>query len=479
MLIALLYMPLFGHLDALVIRTWDEARLANNAYEMLNNGNYIVTYCDGEPDMWNTKPPLMIWLQVLFMKLIGVNELAVRLPSAIAGLLTCLIILCFFYKYLGNYTLGFISILVLITTAGYSFIDLHGTRTGDYDALLTLFTTLHALCYFLFLENKKQKYLIAFFFFLSLATFTKGIAGLLLLPGIFIYTVYKNEFFAVLKNYRVYLYTLLSILLISSYYYAREQINPGYIEAVIDNELGGRFHKALEGHKEPFEFYFLNVINEYFKPWYYFIPLSLVAIFYTKNILLKKLGVFCAICSVSFILIISIAETKITWYAMPSFPFIAIIIALFINYLYELIISIEKEYLHEYTKPILGIAFLFILFVSPYRNVLDRTYLPKETGWDKEDFNVGYFLRNALNGKEHFANYIFVHKSYNIQNLFYINLLNEKGQNIQCKYYFELNTNDIGMAYEADVKELIKSNYNIDIIKTFKNVEVYKIISHK
>ena len=65
----LVYVPIFGHLNTLPIRIWDESRLATNAYEMLKNGNFIVTYFDGKPDMWNTKPPLLIWLDVLFMKI--------------------------------------------------------------------------------------------------------------------------------------------------------------------------------------------------------------------------------------------------------------------------------------------------------------------------------------------------------------------------------------------------------------------------
>ena len=30
-----------------------------------------MTYYLDEPDMWNTKPPLLVWLQVIFMKLLG------------------------------------------------------------------------------------------------------------------------------------------------------------------------------------------------------------------------------------------------------------------------------------------------------------------------------------------------------------------------------------------------------------------------
>ena len=98
LLLVIAGIPLFMHLDALPFRLWDESRLASNAYEMNKNGNLIVTYYDGQPEMWSTKPPLVIWMQVLFIKILGFNELAVRLPSAIAGLLTCMVLLYFSKK---------------------------------------------------------------------------------------------------------------------------------------------------------------------------------------------------------------------------------------------------------------------------------------------------------------------------------------------------------------------------------------------
>ncbi|HRS18061.1 MAG TPA: glycosyltransferase family 39 protein, partial [Bacteroidales bacterium] len=160
-ILGLMYMPIFGHLDTLPIRIWDESRLAINSYEMLQNRDYIVTHYDGKPDMWNTKPPLLIWIQVLFMKMFGVNEFSVRLPSAIAAFLTCITILFFSVRYLTNFWFGFIAVFVLMTSHGY--INIHATRTGDYDALLTLFTTLSGLLFFVYCEKQNYKYLYLFF----------------------------------------------------------------------------------------------------------------------------------------------------------------------------------------------------------------------------------------------------------------------------------------------------------------------------
>jgi len=54
---------LFGHIEKLPLRQYDEARQAINAMEMVQSGNWLVTTYDGEPETWNTKPPLLIGLQ--------------------------------------------------------------------------------------------------------------------------------------------------------------------------------------------------------------------------------------------------------------------------------------------------------------------------------------------------------------------------------------------------------------------------------
>ena len=97
-LAALLYTPLFSFIDLQPIRLWDESRLAINASEMSENGNYFIPTFEGSPDYWNTKPPFLIWCQVFFIKILGVNELSIRLPSSISGLLLCVSLIFFSIK---------------------------------------------------------------------------------------------------------------------------------------------------------------------------------------------------------------------------------------------------------------------------------------------------------------------------------------------------------------------------------------------
>ncbi len=57
LLLSLCAFPLFYNLGSVGAQMWDESRNGVNALEMFYNHNYLVTYFDGHPDMWSTKPP--------------------------------------------------------------------------------------------------------------------------------------------------------------------------------------------------------------------------------------------------------------------------------------------------------------------------------------------------------------------------------------------------------------------------------------
>ena len=62
----------------------DEGRYGEIAREMLETGNWLVPQFWYEPHL--DKPPLTYWVEAASMKLFGLNEWAVRLPLALAGL---------------------------------------------------------------------------------------------------------------------------------------------------------------------------------------------------------------------------------------------------------------------------------------------------------------------------------------------------------------------------------------------------------
>jgi len=472
----LIYSPIFGHLDTLPIRIWDEARLAMNAYEMLKDGDYLVTHFDGKPDMWNTKPPLFIWCQVLLMKIIGVNELSVRLPSAVAAFFTCLVILAFSLKYFKNFWFGFIAVFILITSQGY--INLHATRTGDYDAMLTLFTTLSGLLFFSYCETQNIKHLYLFFLFITLSVLTKSISGLLFLPAIIIYAISQKQLIPLLKNKHFYIGIFSCLVTIITYYILREINNPGYIEAVWKNELGGRYFNVIEGHERDIWFYYDNLINFQLSYWYPMIPCGLITGITLKDKFINRLTLFLFLMIVVYFLVISIAQTKLKWYDVPLYPYLSILIAIFIFYIFDYLQK-NSWFNQSLSVNIIPFIFLFIIGIEPYQKIIDKTYKPKEYGWDKDLYEISYFLKNAVNGKNNLNYHYLVYEGYNAHLLFYIKILNDKGIKFSFKDWSKLLPNDTVIVSQNHLKEFIEKNYDFKLINTHGNLLIYKIYGVK
>jgi len=476
MLAALLYMPLFGFLDRLPIRDWDESRLAHNAYEMYKNNNYIVTHYEGSPDLWNTKPPLMIWLQTGFMHLVGPNELAVRLPSAFAALFTVIVLMLFSQRYLKSFWFGFIAVMVLITTFGY--VDYHATRTGDYDALLTLFTTMSGLSLFLFSETRKNLYLYLLFIGLTLAVITKSINGLLFTPALLIYMVYRREVLILLKSKHFYIGLGIFVMTVASYYLLREYLNPGYLEAVVSNELGGRYLNTLDNHQHGFFYYYQNIIDTRLSYWHIMVPCGIAVGLFSKNQKIMQITRFSTLMTLTFFLVISFSKTKLPWYDVPLFPFLALLVAVFVFYLFELLAE-AKIFRRSLEKNLIPYLFLFLVMVTPYQVIYQKTYLPTEYSNYYAYYEISHYLQRALKGKEDLEGRYLLYEGYHAHHTFYINILKDKGVNTGVKSWRELAAGDDVFTDNEDAKEYIDAHYDHVETGSRGNIQFYQILTVK
>lgn len=84
---ALFYLPFLGGVH---LFDWDEINFAEISREMLILEDYLRVYVNFQP-FWE-KPPFFFWLQASAMHLLGVGEYAARLPNAINGILTMVVI---------------------------------------------------------------------------------------------------------------------------------------------------------------------------------------------------------------------------------------------------------------------------------------------------------------------------------------------------------------------------------------------------
>ncbi|MDR3678966.1 MAG: glycosyltransferase family 39 protein [Flavipsychrobacter sp.] len=457
--------PLFLHLGSLPLQLFDEARIAVSAQEMMRNHNLLVVHYGGAPDMWSVKPPLMVWLQALSMHLWGMHEWATRLPGAIASTCTCIIVYLFLVWKKAPLA-GFIAVLVLITSQG--FVTLHCSRTGDYDALLTFFTTAYCFSYFAYLQEGKPKFLYLTFIFLTLAVLTKGVAALLFLPALLLFTLYKKSLLRLLKEKHLYLSLVTFLLFVLGYYLLRKHYNPGYIQAVQQNELGGRYSQALEGNKGTFLYYFHNMALYQFKPWYWLIVPGVLAGLFMDNKKYRDLTVYLILLNALFFLVISSAQTKLYWYAMPMYPFLSAIVGLFIYCVFSML---QKR--GRWTA-VLSYLLLPVVFLLPYKEAIAlNTALPNIGSQRMGNEHMAEYLHNALEGKQSITGRVVIYTGYQANINWYLEALGHRND-IQNNLEKADSVENI-IVFQDSVKKYMETHYQTTILQAYYNVTVYRL----
>ncbi|MDH0659055.1 MULTISPECIES: glycosyltransferase family 39 protein [unclassified Empedobacter] len=463
---------------------WDEGRNSLNALEMYYNNNFIVTHYNGEPDMWNTKPPLLIWLQTFFMYLVGVNELAIRIPTIISALLTCILLYVFSKKILNNEWISIFVSTVLITTNGY--IAIHGARTGDYDTLLTLFVTISSLSIFLFTETKQNKWLYIFFVSLSLSVLTKGIAGLLFTPAYLILIIFTKQLFKLLKNKHFYYAIFIFLFIVISYYSIREILNPGYIKAVYENELGGRLNTTLDGLEEKNTFYYFeNLFNDVdrFKNWIYFLPICFIISLFNPNKKILKLSLYIASLIIIHYLVLTKASTKYEWYDTPWFPLFSLIIGLGVYTIYVYLNNKRFEKILMYSL----VLSCFTISSFSYYNIYNKI-TSNQDEYQRNMNLLSLFFQEVRYGERIIDNNLFYCADIPQYNaMFYINQLNKDYNfNIKLKDWNSLIPGDIVVVGQSgEIKSNIENKYSTEILEDNQTdwqhwgIKIYKIINIK
>jgi 4-amino-4-deoxy-L-arabinose transferase-like glycosyltransferase len=313
--------------SAVPMQIWDESRNANNAFEMSMDGLSLVTRFHGSADHWSTKPPLLIWLIVMCLR-VGVQPLmAVRLPSIVTAIGTVFTVFLFARIYLNDRFAGFISALTLL--ASPLFVGWHTGRTGDYDGLVVFFTFTYSLAFWRYIESEGRpegRWVCLAAVALSLDVLTKGIGGALVLPALLLYAAIRGRLRFLLQDRQMWLALLGVIVVAASYYALRERYDPGYLAAVWSNEFTGRYLVANESHSGRLSYY-PGVLLGKFEPGLLLLPLAVIPLF-KANRLRFSIVLFCVLVSAFFFTVLSGSKTKIFWYLAPITPFLAVSVGL-------------------------------------------------------------------------------------------------------------------------------------------------------
>ncbi len=202
----LMFVPFLG---AVHLFDWDEINFAECAREMLVTKDYFSVKINFQP-FWE-KPPIFIWMQALSMKTFGVTEFAARLPNAICGCITLLILFNIGRK-LVDEKFGLIWALAY---AG-SFLPHFYFKSGIIDPWFNLFIFCGIYYFILFLsdnseENKNIGRLVLSALFIGLGVLTKGPVALLVFSLCFLVYLIVKRFQPILSFKQILIYVFVFV----------------------------------------------------------------------------------------------------------------------------------------------------------------------------------------------------------------------------------------------------------------------------
>lgn len=320
-----LFVPFLGQVH---LFDWDEINFAESAREMILTGDYFRVQVNFLP-FWE-KPPLFFWLQVLSMKIFGVNEFAARLPNAIAGVATLLLIFHIGRKYFSQR----IAWLWVLCYLGAFTPHLY-FKSGIIDPVFNLF--IFSGVYFLFKAKltaiKAVKFYIIAGICLGLAVLTKGPAAVLitLLTIVTVWVWNKFRFWFSFKQLLVY---VLFAILVSFLWFGMETIEHGFffLREFIAYQID-LFLNPVASHGQPFYYHTVVLLIGCF-------PVSIFALllvrrFHHDNIQEKEFTSWMAILFFVVLILFSIVKTKIVHYSSMCYLPLTFLAALAIDKLIE------------------------------------------------------------------------------------------------------------------------------------------------
>jgi 4-amino-4-deoxy-L-arabinose transferase-like glycosyltransferase len=379
---AILFVPFLGGVH---LFDWDEINFAEAAREMIVTKNYLTVQINFLP-FWE-KPPLFIWMQVLSMKLFGINEFAARFPNAICGVTTLLVIFNIGRKMRDN----LFGLLWVLAFAG-SILPFFYFKSGIIDPWFNLFIFLgiYFLILYVFPENQKRNQnIILAGTFAGLAILTKGPVGFLIIALTVAVFLIVIKFKLKVKITDVLLYFLVLALVGGSWFIV--QILSGHSDTVVEFIVYQirLFQTQDAGHGGFFGYHFVVLFFTVF-------PTSILALksFRKENIsndfhrLMKK---WMVILLWVVLILFSVVKTKIVHYSSLAYFPLTFMAAGFVYNAW-----LNKQVWSRWISVLLifvSVLFAIPVILLPFVDKLKTEIIAKN--WIHDQFTVGNLQATA------------------------------------------------------------------------------------
>jgi 4-amino-4-deoxy-L-arabinose transferase-like glycosyltransferase len=341
----------------------DEPRYAQVAREMLARHDWVTPVLYGHP--WLEKPPLYYWCAMISYKGAGgVSDAAARLPTAVLSSL----LVIFIYSWGRRFRPGMQLDAALITASAAIIIGFG--RSASTDMPLTVMFTIAMLSWYAWFASQKRSWLLAFYFFMALATLAKGPVA------VFLAGVILLIFAALRRDGRLLLRTLwpigiaLYLVVAAPWFIAVQHANPEFFRTFFLQHNLERFSSNLYHHPQPFWFY-IPVALAALVPWTIFVVAAVVDAVRDWRFCVQQpagqedLRTYLAVWLLVPIVFFSLSHSKLPGYILPGIPAGTILLADFIWRREQA--TVKPAMWMVLLHGLLSAAMLIAAFIAPFK----------------------------------------------------------------------------------------------------------------
>jgi 4-amino-4-deoxy-L-arabinose transferase-like glycosyltransferase len=325
----------------------DEPRYAQVAREMFERRGHIdgwITPVLGG-HAWLEKPPLYYWQAMLAYSVLGVNDVAARIPAAVDATLLVLAVYLFFRRFRRGVEID--AALITASCAGV----IGYAHAASMDMALASTFSMGMLAWWAWRESGKRTYLALFYFFMALGMLAKGpVAPLLAAAVIVLFALAARELRLVVRTFwwpGILLFCAVAL----PWYFAVQMRNPQFFRAFILEHNLARFSSDLYHHRQPL-WYYLPVTAVAMVPWTVFVVAAFVQSLRVwwaerKSISAEpdfelQFSLFACCWLVVPVVFFSLSQSKLPGYILPAVPAGAVLLADYLRRQFEQEAPISK-----------------------------------------------------------------------------------------------------------------------------------------
>lgn len=336
------------------LRDFDEGYYATVAQDTYLRGDWRFPTYHGQGFL--LKPPLIVWLISLSYRLLGISEFSTRLPMAVLAAIAVPLVYLIGREVFRERQTALYGALILLTLLP----TVRLGRLAMLDGMINTFFLGSTLC---FLKGRQNtRWLIGVGVGLGAIALCKGVIVLALGGLLALAMVWMGEG-RLMKRWPLWLGLGLGFAPVL-WWYGLQMAHYGEVfwQVHFQSQSFDRLGTAVEGNAGPPWFYLLE-IAKYTAPWLFFL---IPAVGLTLREWRQDWAKLVLCLGAGFLAIVSAMSTKLPWYGLPSYPFLALMGGYYLT-----VLTAKKRY-PSFIGYLLAVTTVLVLIAGLYLGITEK-----------------------------------------------------------------------------------------------------------